>query len=435
MIIGVTFLVFFALLFIGLPIVTSMGLTTLFPLLIGSSVPYKVDTIIRWAVQGVDSIPIIAIPMFMLAGVVMAQGDISKKLFDVFAYAIGKVTAGLPMAVIATALFYGAISGSGVATAAAVGGMTIPLLVDKLGYDKKFVAALVATSGGLGVIIPPSIPFIFYGMMTQTSVGDLFVAGIIPGILVAVTLMLYTFYYCKKNGEDREKIDAVVDDLRAKGFWKVFRESFWALLSPVIILGGIYSGIVTPTEAATISVAYSLIVSLFIYRTIKVNELWSLFGRAVSQYAPLVMVIALAMSFSRMITVLHGAQIVGTFVTTYLSTPFALLLGINILLLLMGMVMDVGFAVVILGPVLAPVGALMGIDPVHLCIIMVANLAIGMVTPPFGMNLFVVAPMVEENAFTIGKKAIPFVLSFIVSLMLITYVPNISMFLVNLMKG
>lgn len=434
MMIGLIFIIFFVFLFAGIPIVTSMGLTTLFPLFTSVKVPYNADTVIRWAVQGADSIPIIAIPMFILAGVVMAQGAISKKLFDMFAYFLGKRTAGLPIAAIITSLFYGAISGSGVATAAAVGGMTIPLLT-KLGYDKKFSAAMVATAGGLGVIIPPSIPFVMYGMMTQTSVGDIFIAGIIPGLLIALSLMIYAFYYCKKNGEDREKIDETVDELKKKGLWVVFKESFWALMSPVIILGGIYSGIVTPTEAATISVAYSLIVSIFIYKTISVKEIGGLFTKAVGQYAALIMLIALATSFSRMITVLQGAKIVGDFVTNYISSPIMLLLSINLLMFLMGMVMDTGFAVVILGPVLAPVGAMMGISPIHLAVVMVSNLAIGMVTPPFGMNLFVVAPMVEESAFEIGKKAIPFIISFIVALILITYVPDISMFLVRAMKG
>lgn len=435
MVIAIIFLVFFGLLFAGIPIVTAMGLTTLFPLVVdlGIRIPYKVDTIIRWAVQGADSIPIIAIPLFVLAGVVMARGDISNKLYDVFAFFLGKMTAGLPIAAIITALFYGAISGSGVATAAAVGGMSIPLLTS-LGYDKRFVAAMVATAGGLGVIIPPSIPFVMYGMMTQTSVGDIFVAGIIPGFLIAGSLMIYTFYYCKKNGEDRVKIDAVVDKLRKKGLFKVLRESFWALMSPVIILGGIYSGYFTPTEAAAVSVVYSLVVSLFIYRTIKVKEIPSIFSTAVSQYGPLVMLLAIAMAFSRMITVLRGAEIVGGFVTDFISTPFMLLLAINVLMFIMGMVMDTGFAVVILGPVLAPVGAMMGISPIHLAVVMVSNLAIGMVTPPFGMNLFVVGPMVDESAFSIGMKAIPFILAFVIALIIITYVPEVSMFLVNAMK-
>lgn len=435
MVVGIIFLVFFGLLFAGIPIVTAMGLTTLFPIFVdlGVRVPYKVDTVIRWAVQGADSIPIIAIPMFVLAGVVMARGDISSKLFDVFAYFMGKRTAGLPIATIITALFYGAISGSGVATAAAVGGMSIPLLTS-LGYDKKFVAAMVATAGGLGVIIPPSIPFVMYGMMTQTSVGDIFIAGIFPGILIAASLMIYTYIYCKRNGEDKEKINATVDKLKEKGFLILMRDSFWALMSPVIILGGIYSGYFTPTEAAVISVVYSLIVSLFIYRTIKIRQIPSIFATAVSQYGALVMLLAIAMAFSRMITVLKGAAIVGEFVTSYISTPFMLLLSINILMFIMGMVMDTGFAVVILGPVLAPVGVMMGISPIHLAVVMVSNLAIGMVTPPFGMNLFVTAPMVNESAFSIGMKAIPFILAFVISLIIITYVPEVSMFLVNVMK-
>ena len=200
------FIVFLALLMLGIPIVISIGVTTIFPLLTNIATPYRVDTIVRWAVQGADSITVIAIPMFILAGAIMSKGGVSKKLFDVFAYFVGKRTAGLPMATIMTCLFYGAISGSGVATAAAVGSMTIPILT-RLGYDKIFVAALVATAGSLGVIIPPSIPFVMFGSLTNTSVGDLFVAGIIPGILIGISLMVYAYYYCKKNGEDKEKIN------------------------------------------------------------------------------------------------------------------------------------------------------------------------------------------------------------------------------------
>ncbi len=433
MIIGLIFIVFLALLLLGIPIVTSLGLSTLFPLLTNVATPYKIDTVIRWTVQGADSITVIAIPMFILAGAIMSSGEISKKLFDVFAYFVGKRTAGLPIATILTCLFYGAISGSGVATAAAVGAMTIPILT-RLGYDKVFVAALVATAGSLGVIIPPSIPFVMYGSLTQTSVGDLFVAGIIPGTLIGVSLMLYSYYYCKKHGEDKEKINEMVNKLHEKGFFVVFKESFWAVLSPVIILGGIYSGIVTPTEAATVSVFYSLFICLFIYKTLKISDIPNLLKTGVSQYAGLVMLLALANGFSRMLTVMQGAQIVSGFVVTFLKSPIMLLLGIIILMFILGMFMDTGPAVAILGPILVPVAASLGINPVHLGIVMVSNLAIGMVTPPFGMNLFVVSPLIDESSSNVGSRALPFILSFTVSLILITFIPSISLFLVNVMK-
>lgn len=433
MTIGLVFIFFLGILMLGVPIVTSLGLTTLFPLFLGGNVPYKADTIIRWAVQGSDSITVIAIPMFIMAGVIMSRGGVAKKIFDVFAYFVGHKTAGMPIATVCTCLFYGAISGSGVATAAAVGGMTLPILMD-LGYNKIFIAALIATAGSLGVVIPPSIPFVMFGSLTNTSVGDIFTAGIIPGILIGLSLMIYAYYYCKKNGEDKEKINNMVDELHKKGFLKVFKESFWAIMSPVIILGGIYSGVTTPTEAATISVFYSLIISLFIYKSLKVSEIIGLFKTAVSQFAGLVMLLALATSFSRMLTVLQGPKIIGEFVTAYLSSKLLFLMILNAILFVMGMFMDVGPAVAILGPILVPVAIALGISPVHLAIVMVCNLAIGMVTPPFGMNLFVVSPMIKENSATVGMKAVPFIGAFVVSLIIITYVPAISLLLVNMGK-
>ena len=218
---------------------------------------------------GLDSFPLLAVPMFVLSGIIMARGGISRKLFDVFAYFMGRRTAGMPCAVVVTCLFYGAISGSGPATVAAVGSMTIPILIE-MGYDKKFSTAL---AGGLGVIIPPSIPFIMYGSASGASVSGLFIAGIIPGLLIGALLMIYAFYYCKKNGEDQEKKMVVVGALHEKGLLCVLKDSAFALLSPVIILGCIYTGIASPTEAAVISVFYALLISMLVYKTIKAKDI------------------------------------------------------------------------------------------------------------------------------------------------------------------
>ena len=424
------FIVFGICLVISVPIITSLGLATIWPALMGMPGAPSFPAIIRAIFGGADSIPIIAVPLFILAGVLMARGGISKKLFDVFAYFIGKRTAGMPCAAIITCLFYGAISGSGPATAAAVGAMTIPVLVN-LGYDKVFCAAMVATAGSLGVVIPPSIPFVLYGLCTSASVGELFIAGIIPGLLIGGCLMLYAFGYCKVKGEDKAKIAANYDELRARRLLPLLADSFWALLSPVIILGGIYSGFFTPTEAACISVFYSLFISLFVYKTIKMHEVWGLVTASVRGYAPICFILALANAFGRVMTLLRVPQLMSDYLTASFSSTFTILLAVAILFFLLGMVMDTGPAIVIMSPILLPSLIKFGVDPVHFGVIMVANLAIGLVTPPFGLNLFVVAPMIDTPVMTIGKKVLPFVGAFFVALMLITFCPQISLVLLG----
>ena len=225
------FVVFFAGLILSIPIAVILGVASIVPAIMDPNFAASIQFVIRGTLTGVDNTAILAVPLFILSGAIMAKGGISKKLFDVFAYFIGNKTAGIPIAVVCTCLFYGAISGSGIATAAAVGGMTIPIMIS-LGYDKVFAAALVATAGGLGVIIPPSIPFIMYGLVTGTSVGAMFTAGILPGLLIGLCLMVYAYIYCRRHGEDKAKISANYNALKSKGFLRVFRESFWALLSP-----------------------------------------------------------------------------------------------------------------------------------------------------------------------------------------------------------
>ena len=237
----VIFASFFTLLILAVPIAMAMGFSTILPALIDPSFSGNLEFVVRSMIKGVDTTSILAIPLFMLSGAIMATGGLSRKLFDVFAVFIGKIKGGMPCAVVVTCLFYGAISGSGPATCAAVGTMCIPFLYS-LGYDKVWSAALVATAGGLGVIIPPSIPFISYGLVTDTSVGDMFTAGILPGCLIALCLMAYVQYHCRVKGEDREKIESHYSELRSRGVLTVIKDGFWALLTPVIILGGIYSG-------------------------------------------------------------------------------------------------------------------------------------------------------------------------------------------------
>ena len=258
----IVFLVFLIGIAISVPIGVSMIAGSVAPILLLSK-GGTIAQVINNTFSGANSTPILAVPLFILGGVIMAEGGISRRLFNFFSYFVGRFTGGLPCAVILTCLFYGAISGSGPATTAAVGSMCIPFLVS-MGYDKTWSAGLVAVAGGLGVIIPPSIPFVLYSLATGVSTGDLFLGGVLPGILIGLFMMIYAVVYCKRNGEDRALIDAKMAEIRKEGFWKLFKNSFWALLCPIIVLGGIYTGFVTPTEAAVISVFYALIVSLFI---------------------------------------------------------------------------------------------------------------------------------------------------------------------------
>ena len=421
---------FIVLLLLAVPVGLTLAITSIMPSLFSESFTVSGVYILRAMLGGVNSYPLLAIPMFVLSGIIMSKGGISRKLFDVFTYFIGNKTAGIPCAAIITCLFFGAISGSAPATVAAVGSMTIPVMMN-LGYDKKFCVAIVAVAGGLGVIIPPSIPFILYAQATGASVSDLFLAGIIPGILIAVILMCYAWYYCRKNGEDKDRIRSAVGELRQKGFRRVFFSSFFALLTPVIILGCIYTGVTSPTEAAVISVFYSLVVSLFVYKTLKWKDIPGILREAVKTYGPILFILAASVAFSRILTLMHVPQTVSAWMTSTFTNKIILLLVINLVLLVVGMVMDTSPAILILAPILLPVVETFGVDPVHFGIIMVVNLAIGFVTPPIGVNLFIASSLSDIPVMQIAKKAMPMIGLFFAALLLITYIPQISLFLVG----
>ncbi len=423
---GVLFAVFAVCLVLTVPIGFSMGISAMVPQFMDPLFPAKVEYIVRQMIGGVNSTPFIAVPLFVLSGLIMARGGVSEKLFNVFSYFAGDKTGGLPCAVVVTCLFYGAISGSGPATVAAIGAMSIPLLVS-LGYDKKFVTALVATAGGLGVIIPPSIPFILYGLSSGESVGRLFIAGIVPGILIGLCLITYAWYYCKTRGEDREKLEAYCQNLRKDGLGRIFANSFWALMTPVIILGGIYGGVTTPTEAACISVVYSLVVCCFIYKTMKFKDVVDTLREAAVSYAPITFILASATALGRVLTLMQAPQTIAASIMTMVDSKVGVLIVINLFLLVVGMLIDTSPAILILTPILLPLIKEVGVDPVHFGVIMVVNLAIGFVTPPMGVNLFVASSMTGISVVQIAKKAIPFIIAFLFALVLITFIPQISL--------
>lgn len=407
-------------------------------MILGSAAPVfllgkggSIAQILNNTFSGANSTPILAVPLFILGGVIMAKGGISKKLFNFFSYFAGRFPGGLPCAVILTCLFYGAISGSGPATTAAVGSMCVPFLTE-LGYDKKWSAGLVAVAGGLGVIIPPSIPFVLYSLATGVSTGDLFLGGVFPGILIGLFLMIYAVFYCVKNGEDKALIHERMNELKQEGLLHLFADSFWALLCPVIVLGGIYTGFVTPTEAATISVFYAIIVSLFIYKSIKANELLSFLVESVKTYGGLAFVLAFATAFGRVLSLTKATKVVENFILGNFHSSFSVLTVLVIIFLILGMVMDTGPAIIILAPVLLPAVEALGVDPVHFGVVLVCCLSIGLATPPFGLDLFVAGNIASEPPMSVAKKAVPFIITFLIALLFITYIPWFSTFLPNL---
>ena len=423
------FVVFLVGIAVSIPIGTSMVLGSLAPILLmgkGGSIAQVLNN----TFSGANSTPILAVPLFILGGVIMAEGGISKKLFNFFAYFVGKIPGGVPCAVILTCLFYGAISGSGPATTAAVGSMCIPFMVS-LGYEKRWSAGLIAVAGGLGVIIPPSIPFVLYSLATGVSTGALFLGGIFPGILIGVFMMIYAVFYCKTKGENRQLIDAKMAELKANGFLALFKESFWALLCPIIVLGGIYAGFVTPTEAAVISVFYALIVSLFIYRSVHIKDLIPMLCASVKTYAGLAFVLAFATAFGRVLSLTKATSAVTDFLTTNFHSSWSVLTVLVIIFLLLGMVMDTGPAIIILAPVLLPAVMGLGVDDVHFGVILVCCLSIGLATPPFGLDMFVAGNLAQCPPMDVAKKSVPFIVAFLIALAMIVYIPAVSLALLG----
>jgi len=308
--------------------------------------------------------------------------------------------------------------------------MAIPFMTD-LGYEKKFSAAMIAVAGGIGIIIPPSIPMVMYSLATGVSTGELFLAGIFPGILVTAFLTAYAVFYSWRKGEDKAKVWAAVDEMRKRNFLLVLKDSFWALLSPVIILGGIYSGLFTPTEAACVSVFYALIISVFIYKSVPLKDVMRLLRNAVKTYAPLTFMIAFAIAFGRTLTLLKTPDMIANFVLGVSQSKVIVTFIIILIFYAIGMVMDIGPVIVIMAPILVPIIKALGIDPIHFGIFMVVNLAISMATPPFGLNVFVTSSISGVPSAKVFNMAWPFIGMFTIALFIVAYVPGVSLFILG----
>lgn len=431
MTIGLFFILLALFLIISLPVGAVFGLMSILPGMMGT-LNYGAMDVTRAMFSGMNSFTLLAVPLFMVSGMIMAEGGISKQLFEFFGYFIGNKTAGFPCAVVITCMFYAAISGSSPATVSAVGAMTIPFLVD-MGYDVVFSTAIVTVAGALGVIIPPSISYIVYSAAANASPSALFIAGIIPGCLIGISLMVYCWYYCKKHGEDRAKLKENYEKIHKKGFMKLFKESFFALMTPVIILGCIYSGICSPTEAAVISVIYGFLVCIFAYKSIKIREIPKIFVAGVKTYVNILFVIAAAAAFARTMTLLKYPQSISKMILSVTDNKVLILLLMNIIMIVCGMIIDNIPNIMILTPIFLPIGTALGVDPVHLGIFMTANLALGMVTPPMGINLFVASGMTKIPLLKLAKATVPFLIAFLICLVLIVFIPGLSLWLPSIL--
>lgn len=416
----VLFAYFIGLCFLGVPIAISLGLSTLATIICAETLPLQY--LAQVSFTSIDSFPIMAIPFFIAAGVFMGAGGLSKRLLAFADEMLGGLYGGMALTSITTCMFFGAISGSGPATVAAIGSLTIPAMIDR-GYNKYFAGALVAAAGSIGVMIPPSNPFVVYGVSAQVSIGDLFIGGIVPGVLTGLVLMLYAYFYSRKKGwrgEQRERSFK----LTMVAMW----DAKWALLVPVIVLGGIYGGLMTPTEAAAVAAFYGLLVGLFIYKELSFRSIAVCCINAAETSATIIVLMAMATLFGNIMTIEDVPGTIARGILDITNNKIYILLLINILLLIVGVFMEALAAILILTPILLPIVISVGISPVHFGIIMVVNLAIGFVTPPVGVNLFVASSVAGAKLSDLSVHVLPMIGLMLLVLLLITYVPAVPLF-------
>lgn len=419
------FILLGVLFFLNVPIAISLGLATVSLVLITGSI--DLNTLPHKMFATLDSFPLMAAPFFLLAGKIMEHGGISEKIVNFASSLVGHLRGGLAHVSIVACMFFAALSGSAVATTAAVGGLLVPAMV-KAGYNREFSAAVQAAGGTTGVIIPPSVPMVMFAVTAGVSVGDLFIAGIVPGIFVGLSLLVWTYIYARRhNIEPTQKADI-------KAVFITLKESILAILMPVIILGGIYGGLFTPTEASVLAVVYGFIIGVFVYKKITFTVLKKILIDTISILASLSMIIAAASFFGFYLTIERIPHELGILISDLNMSPILLVACIIVLLLIVGMFMDEISAIIILTPILMPIVVSAGIDPVHFGLIMVINLAIGLLTPPVGLSLFVAAKVGNVSHERLIKPLLPFILILVIDVILLYIFPQISIGIVNLTK-
>jgi C4-dicarboxylate transporter DctM subunit len=417
----------------AVPIAITLGMVSAMTMY-GSGIPLQ--AMIQRMFAALDSFPLTAIPFFILAGALMEVSGISTRLVNFAQSLVGRATGGLGLVAVLSAMFFAAISGSSAATTAAIGGILIPAMAAR-GYSRPFATSVQASSGELGVIIPPSIPMIIFALTAgvPVSIGDLFLAGILPGLLVAGGLMLTVYLVSKRKGYGRAKPGAAGDGLSPQpGVWESIKAAILPLMLPVLILGGIYGGIFTPTEAAAAAVCFALIIGVVVFRTITVEKLLTALRSSLLNTVVILLIISAASVFGWVLTANRIPELISQVFVSISDNPLVFLLLINLLLLLVGMFLETGAAITVLAPILTPVALKMGIDPIHFGIVMIVNLAVGMTTPPVGVNLFVACQVAGLRIEHIIRSMLPFYLSLLICLAIITYLPGLSLWLPQLLK-
>ncbi len=419
-----TFIILIAL---TVPIGYAIGISTLVTLVFFSNTPLALIT--QNCITGVDSFPLMAIPFFMLAGNLMSSGGVAKRIVNFCDTLLGWITGGLGIVTTLACMIFAAISGSAVATTSAIGGFMIPEMT-KRGYDKAFSASLAASAGTIGVIIPPSIPFVIYAVVVGESISDLFIAGVLPGIAMGIALMVVCVIVSKKEGYQKASKRPTLREV-----WLSFKDAFWALLTPVIILGGIYSGIFTPTESAVVAVVYCVIVSVFVYREFRLKDLYQALYDSVNVNGMTTFMVGFSMAFAAYLTMERIPTRIAEAMLSITDNRIILLLLINFLLLCVGCLIDNIPATIILSPILLPIVENLGMSPITFGIMLTMNLAIGFVTPPYGIDLFVASAISKEPMSRMIKPTLRFILALLVVLMLVTFFEPFTMGVLNLMNA
>ncbi|KAI1696211.1 tripartite ATP-independent periplasmic transporter, dctM component domain-containing protein [Ditylenchus destructor] len=405
---------------IGAPIMTALGLSAAMALQSGDR---SLLIVVQMAFQSLDSFSLMAVPFFILAGHLMQSGGVARRLVQLANAFVGWIRGGLGAVAVLTSLLFATVSGSSSATTAAIGSVLIPEM-EKKGYPRSFAASIAASSGELGAIIPPSIPMVVYALTANVSVGALFIAGILPGLLIALSLILTVCVIASIQGFDEVRVLSLKD--WTKGVLVALRDAMLALMMPIIILGGIYGGLFTPTEASCVAVLYGLALGMFVYKEITLRNLLGIFGRAAVMSAIILLIVAFAAVFAYLLTINQVPQRVAAMLGSVTTNPIVFLLLVNGMLFIVGMFIEALAAILIIVPILAPISVTFGIDPIHFGMIVITNLAVGMVTPPVGVNLFVVCEVAQLKMHQLARYLVVFLAVLIVDILIISYVPSLS---------
>ncbi|MFZ7103889.1 MAG: TRAP transporter large permease [Peptococcaceae bacterium] len=418
-------LLFLAFLALRVPIAIALGLASVSYLFFFADIPIII--VVQQMASAIDKFTLMAIPFFIMAGGIMEHGGISKKLIQFASAVVGFFPGGLAMVMVFASMLFAGMTGSGAADAAAIGSIVIPAMV-RAGYGVDFSCALQATAGIVGPLIPPSILMVLFGVSAGTSVGDMLLAGFIPGVLMGLLTMAAAVFISVKRGYKREGSFSV------KNLGGAFKDAFWALLTPIIIMGGIYSGIFTPTEAAAVAVLYSLFVGLFIYKGLTIKNLPKVIFQTILLSSAVMIIVATSQAFSWILTREGLPHLLADLFKGISSNSLIFLFSSSLMLLLVGCFLDPAPSVLILAPILTPVAESFGINPVHFGVIMVASMCIGLITPPVGLNIFVISGIANRPVHKIIKEIFPFLIASVIALILIIVFPGLSLYLPSLSR-